>query len=126
MDVEDFAAGTVRFEGGKTLNFTTAWAANAPEEASIRLLGDKAGIDLPQGLFYSGAKINTTIDIMPNKYPGQDFSGHFYIMDNFAQVLQGTAEPVVKPEETINVAAVLEMAYLSSGLNREARADELV
>jgi len=129
MDVEDFAAGSVRFKGGKILNFTTAWAANAPDETSIRLLGDKAGIDLPQGIVYSGIDKNTMLEITPNRYPDQSFFGHFYLVDNLADVLSGKKDEsnlVVKPEETMKVAAILEMAYRSSEENREIRWEELL
>ena len=37
-----------------------------------------------------------------------------YIADNLRKVLNGEAEPVIKPEETINAARIIEMFYKSA------------
>ncbi|MDP2990141.1 MAG: Gfo/Idh/MocA family oxidoreductase, partial [Kiritimatiellota bacterium] len=43
-DVEDYAAGLVRFGPKATLSFEFAWAANSEESAYIELMGDKGGV----------------------------------------------------------------------------------
>lgn len=126
MDVEDFAAGSITFKNGAMMNFTVAWAANAPEETSTRLLGTKGGIDLPNGVFYSGVDNNENLALSENPYKNESFSGHFHIVDNLAAVLKGTAEPIIKPEETVAVAAILEMAVKSSELEREITLEEIL
>jgi len=53
------------------------------------------------------------------------FSGHIYIADNLRKVLKNEAEPDIKPEETINVAGILELFYKSAQLKREVNIEEL-
>ena len=118
MDVEDFSSGTLLFENGARVNFTVAWAANLPESSDIKLSGTKAGILNPQCEIYKGADINEKLETEPNLYDGEVFSGHFYLMDNLRKVLKGEAEPVVTPEETINVARVLESVYQAAESGR--------
>ena len=48
-----------------------------------------------------------------------------YIADNLRKVLRGEAEPIVKPEETINTARILELFYKSAELKREVSLSEL-
>ena len=113
MDVEDFSCGSLSFENGARVNFKVAWAANAPEESSIKLIGTGAGIELPQGTVYRGNETQK-LNLSETRYPGQAFPGHFYLVENLRDVLAGTAEPIVKPEETINTARVLEAVYRSA------------
>ena len=47
------------------------------------------------------------------------------IISNMADVLQNGAEPLVKPEEMLNVAAIIEAFYLSAKEKREIKAEEL-
>ena len=118
MDVEDFACGMLTFENNAKVNFKVAWAANMPEASDIRLVSRKAGIDLPSGRVYfseSGESVLKT-EKCPYDTP---FFGHMYIADNLRSVLKGEAEPVIKPEETINTAAIIDLFYKSAELGGE-------
>lgn len=125
MNVEDFASGSVLFSGGKRMNFSVAWAANAPEETSMRLLGDIGGIDMPANMLYTRCETDKKLDFVPDEYAGEKFPGHFHIIKNICDVLDGKAEPIIKPEETTAVAGILEMSYMSSELNREISLKEI-
>ena len=46
-------------------------------------------------------------------------------MYNLYKCLAGSEEPFVKPEETVNVSAVIEAAYLSASSKREIEIAEL-
>ena len=124
MNVEDFSSGSLCFENGARVNFTVAWAANLPEASDIKLSGRRAGFLIPQCDVYKGADINEKLGTEPNLYEGEPFSGHFYLMDNLRKVLKGEAEPVVTPEETINVARVLEAVYQSAESGKEVVVDD--
>lgn len=119
MDVEDFACGMLNFENGARVSFKVAWAANMPESSDIRLVSRKAGIDLPSCKVYFGEDGEKLLETKKCPY-NSPFSGHIYIADNIRKVLKGEAELAVKPEETINTAAILELFYKSAELNREA------
>jgi len=124
MNVEDFSSGTITFENGARVNFVVSWAANLPEASDIILSGKKLGISLPDCVTYSGADKNEKIETEENLYKDEDFSGHFYLMDNLRKVLKGEEELIVKPEETINVARVLEGAYKSATTGKEVVFDD--
>ncbi len=118
FDVEDFASGSVTFAGGKRVQFKVAWAANLPDETSILLAGDEAGLRLPELTVYGGFAGRQT-DMTPkisvaNPYPNEEFPGHFMLLDNFAAHLRGEAELAVKPEETLSVSKIIGMFYDSA------------
>ena len=126
MDVESFASGSVRFEDGKALSFKVAWAANLRDENNITLAGKNAGIDIESGKVYTDADGIADTAVTPNGFKNEPFFGHFCLVENFADVLDGKAALFIKPEETLNVTAVLEAAYLSAAEGREVRLAEIV
>ncbi len=123
MDVEDFSSGTITFENGSVVTFKVAWAANMPESSDIRIVSKKCGIYLPECKVYSGESdiFNIKTEDCPYDTP---FSGHIYLADNLRKVLKGESEPIVKPQETINVARIIELFYKSAELKREVYANE--
>lgn len=119
MNVEDFSGGSLKFENGACVDFTVAWATNMPEASDILLVGKKCGIDLPKCKIYTGADTITDLKPEPNKYANEKFFGHFYLFDNMRKVFKGEAEPIVKPEETINAARIIEAVYKSAETGKE-------
>lgn len=122
MDVEDFSCGTLKLKNGANVSFKVAWAANMPESSDIRLTGDRAGIDLPSGKIYFGEDGEEILKPKKLIY-NSPFAGHIYIADNLRKVIKGEAEPIVKPEETINTARIIEMFYKSAEIKREVYAE---
>ena len=114
MDVEDMCAGSLFFENGLCVNFKTAWAANLPEESSVRLSGKRAGLTLPEGVIYSGENETQELTIREDEYANEAFSGHFHIIDNIREVLLYGEAPIVKPEETLNVCKIIDLIYKSA------------
>ena len=126
MDVESFSSGYINFENGKALSFKVSWSANLKEENNIVLAGKNCGIDIENGKIYSGADKVEDTTVSPNRFPNEAFSGHFYIVENFAKVLEGSEEMFIKPEETLNVTAIIQAAYLSAELGREVSISEII
>ncbi|MBQ7820800.1 MAG: Gfo/Idh/MocA family oxidoreductase, partial [Clostridia bacterium] len=128
FNVEDFASGSILFEGGVRVNFKVAWAANLPDETSIILSGDRAGIRLPEFALYGDAdKTDTDIrpeDFVDKRFNGLDFSGHYMLFENIAEHLAGKAELIVRPEETLTVSALIDMFYRSAIEKREVYFNE--
>ena len=121
FDVEDFASGSIVFEGGKRINFKVAWAANLPDETSIILTGEKAGIKLPEYDIFGGYSLEKKPEIKyKNPYHNEEFSGHFALFDNIRDYLKGHAELIVKPEETLTVSAIIDLFYKSANNGTEA------
>ncbi len=121
MDVESFSGGNVRFENGATLTFKVAWAANLREENNIVLAGEKCGIDIESKKLYSGAEDIKDLEVEPNGFKDDPFYGHYCLVKNMAEVIKGKAEPFIKPEETLNVTAILEAAYISAKEGKEVK-----
>ena len=125
MNVESFASGSVRFENGASMTFRVSWAANLPEENNIVISGEKCGINLEKRKIYFGEDKEENLSIVPNGFKDEPFFGHFCLVENFANVLKGKEEPFIKPEETLNVTAIIEAAYLSAEKQKEILLKEL-
>ncbi len=130
FEVEEFAAGSIRLEGGARINFKTSWAVNLPNEFGINFAGSKAGLAIPKMELYSTMG-RYQADIKPRifkegKYEGRDFSGHYYLMEDAVNYLLGGGKLPVRPEETLNVAAVIDAFYISAREGREVSASEVV
>ncbi|MBO5059521.1 MAG: Gfo/Idh/MocA family oxidoreductase [Clostridia bacterium] len=124
MDVEDFSSGIITFENNAQVSFKVAWAANMPEASDIRLIGKKRGVYLPECKIYSGE--NSEEHLMPTKIPyDSKFPGHIFLADNLRKALKGEESPIVTPEETINVSAIIDLFYRSAELGREIFMEEL-
>ncbi|MBQ7294508.1 MAG: Gfo/Idh/MocA family oxidoreductase [Clostridia bacterium] len=124
MDVEDFSAGSVKFKNGAMLNFKVAWATNQPEEAGLKLVNKNVGINISACEIYRGMEPVEKLDGIPLEYDGH-FPGHCYLVKNMRDVLKNGADPIVKPEETIACAEIIEAFYRSAELGREVFAEEL-
>lgn len=129
FNVEDFASGSILFEGGKRVNFKVAWAANLPDETSIILSGDKAGIKLPD-FSICGSESSPKPEFLPDafvdeRFKNAEFPGHFRLFENIALHMLGKEALQVKPEETITTSALIDMFYLSAAKQREVFFDEI-
>jgi len=130
FETEEFGAGAIRLEGGGVLNFKVGWAANLPNSTTMSIAGDKAGILVPELKIISSV-CKYQADIEPRwfnegKYKDKVFYGHWYLIENVVDAILGRAELMVKPEETINVAAIIDAFYRSTDLGREVTFKELV
>ena len=130
FETEEFAAGTIRFANDAMLNFKVAWALNLPNSSSISIVGDRAGLMLPEFKLISTLD-KYQADIVPRRfseelpYAGKPFNGHWYLIENYVDALRDRAELIIKPEETLNVTAIIDAFYRSAELHREVRFDEL-
>ena len=130
FEVEEFAAGTIRLCNGGALNFKTSWAVNLPNEYAMRLAGTKAGLLLPEMKLFSTmgqyqADINPRLFPEEEPYASETFPGHHMLAGNLLDhVLEG-GELMVKPEQTLEVTAVIEAYYRSCAENREVLLSEI-
>jgi predicted dehydrogenase len=123
FDVEDFASGYIRLEGGATVGFRTSWAANIPEGVgNTFLVGTEAGLQLrPLTLIRNmgGYQVDITPKVLRDRDVG--FSGHWGAARHFVNVLRGEEEILVKREQVLNVMRVLDSLYQSAAEGREIR-----
>lgn len=131
FEVEEFAAGSIRLENGCTIQFKTSWAVNLPNEYSMSLAGSKAGILLPK-MEILGTMGRFQADIRPRLFPNEErfaneaFPGHFHLFENAVDHIQNGTPLMVKPQETLNVTAIIDAFYRSAEEHREVRASEIV
>lgn len=129
FDVEDFASGSAYFKNGARVNFKVAWAVNLPDETSMKIVGDSAGLSLPSLELYGSAG-SFQSDFFPkvandDKYKTKEFGGHFHLIDHLADVMLKGEPLMIRPEETINTAAFIDLFYRSAELKREVTIDEI-
>ncbi len=118
FQVEDFAWGQLRFEGGLLLSLELSWLALQPEEEFQRVqwFGDRWGALWPAGrLFAHRAGRPWSVQLAP----AHAEKPHRLVVTQFARcVLQGEPEPV-PPEQIATVTAMVEALYRSAASGRE-------
>lgn len=118
IDVEDFAAGLIRFDNGAALSLEVSWLALQPEDEfyKLQLFGAEAGVIWPdQVIVGEDDKIPWDVKLAPAK--GE--KAHRQVIYEFARaVLDDTPVPI-SPEQSATVIAILESLYRSSELGRE-------
>ena len=121
FDVEDLAMGFVRFENGAVLQIEFSWASNiARERRFVELMGTKAGFAIEDSQMKIFSEENgELLDIAPAGMQRDD--GHVRNLMNFVDVLLDGAEPCYKPQQGVDMIAILEGFYNSARLGREVR-----
>ena len=123
FDVEDLAMGFIRFDNGAVLQIEFSWASNIEHERRfVELMGTKAGFAIDGAQMKIFAEENgQLLDIVP---PGtQRDDGHARNLRNFVDVLLDGAEPCYKPQQGVDMIAILEGFYKSAAEGREVRLD---
>jgi len=128
MDVEEFAAGFVRFETGATLMFETAWMLHqGPDvEKRVWLYGSRAGTSFPD------CAVHRTN--LPGRETVSSYGGPFhklrgeYDQDTYSAqfaafadaVLSGSPSPV-PPEESLQAQAIIDAILQSQTTGHEVK-----
>ena len=121
FDVEDFASGYMRLEGGGSLVLRTSWAANVEQGAGTTfILGTEGGLmfDPLRYIANQGRYMSDTVPQVPRE-AGKAFSGHCMYMSHAVKVLRGEEEKIVKREQVLNVIKGLDALYKSAQLGHE-------
>jgi predicted dehydrogenase len=119
FDVEDYAAGFVRFGKKATMSFEIAWAANAPDEAFVEIQGDKGGIRSFDGkpLTVMTEHQGRVADISP-KFP-ERVNGFEVQARKFLAACRGEAPPAATAREGLAVMKLIDAVYASSAAGKE-------
>ena len=118
FDVDDYAAGLIRFENRATLSFEAAWACNAEEESSLELLGTRGGIKAGGGKIILRTEMDNRIADVELFY--DKGKPHFQIqLEKFAAAVRGEGKVPATGEEGLVMMRLLDAIYRSSEVNAE-------
>jgi len=119
-DVEDFAAGFVRFKDGRSLTLACSFLANMEkqEDFSVQLFGTEAGMHWPTfKLFMERNRILEDVEL---NIPQQETEPpHYKELRVFLECVKENKEVPVRVEESIEVIRMLEGIYRSAETNQE-------
>jgi predicted dehydrogenase len=122
-DVDDFAAGLIRFKNGSTMHFTFSWAANTRHEGQyISLYGDKGGARLgmgaPSGFEIYGEDTEHLVDETP--YLPQD---DIYEAEDreFVKCLEKGRKPVANARQGFYIQSIIDAIYRSGRQKRPVK-----
>lgn len=118
-DVEDYATGLVRFGKKTSMSFEIAWAANAPEQSYVEIVGEKAGVRLFEGqpLRILTETATHIADLMPL---APDAGNAFHNQARaFAAACRGECAPSATGEQGLVNMRLIDAVYRSAKLGRE-------
>ena len=118
FDVDDYAAGFVRFGKKTTLSFEVAWAANAEDESWIELLGTKGGVKVGTERTILRTEVDNRIADVELFFNRKN--DRFALeMEKFIAAIQGKGKVAATGEEGLIVMKLLDAIYRSSELDQE-------
>ena len=119
FDVEDYAAGFVRFGTAASMSFEIAWACNAEDGGFIEFLGTKSGVRIFDGkplkiLTEYGERIADVTPYRPDR--GNPFHNQIRA---FLAACRGERPPAATGEEGLTVMKLIDAVYASADTGRE-------
>jgi len=113
IDVEDFAAGFVRFDNGATLLLEASWHANVVESRMVfELVGAKGGAKL-NPLIIATEDRGIVVDVVP-QVPKDKESAYLREVRHFIDCIRRGREPLITGEQGVVVTTILESVYKSA------------
>jgi predicted dehydrogenase len=125
-DVEDFAAGFVRFDNGATLILETSWMLHHDIEGTdmqVWLYGTQGGCHWPRAEFYSSDNPTKQHYNHQLKCGPQVIEAHAQQCIEFAAAIASGAPSPVPPEQSLHVMQILDGIYNSQKAGAEVRID---
>ena len=121
MDVEDFAAGMIRFANGAALTLECSWMLNqkARSDQRIDLFGTRAGAKWPDCEIYDHTDNDYADTKIEVRKTGTE--PHCEAIRAFAEAVAGNRAVPVQPEQTRAVIAILAGLYKSQETGREVK-----
>ena len=121
LDVEDFAAGMVRFANGAAMTIECSFMLNQKSKAEQRidLFGTSAGITWPDCEYYDTTS-RDYVDVTLNVRDSGE-SAHHAEIRAFAEAVIGNKPVPVPPQQSRAVMAILDGLYRSQRTGREVK-----
>jgi predicted dehydrogenase len=127
FDVDDLAAGFIRFENGASLVLEASWASNSEkrEDQSTQLFGLHAGATIrnwDEGYQYEAKIFRGSSDDVSAEYP-QWPDAVETPQQHFCRAILNDTEPMATGEQGLLVMRLLDALYESAATGREVRLD---
>ncbi|HOJ31146.1 MAG TPA: Gfo/Idh/MocA family oxidoreductase [bacterium] len=115
FDVEDLAAGFIRFKNNTTLFLEASWAGNSEVGLKISLFGTKSGVQ-----YWTEAKpplkiygdINGVVTDATTEFPSVNV--YHAEIEHFVNCVRNNIQPITTPEEIITVIKIIQNIYKSA------------
>lgn len=121
MEVEEFGAAFIRFEGDLTLNFKISWAMNLDSLGSTYFLGTKAGLRLsPLELYRDEFGCMTTVTFQGLPQEPDTFKEE--ILD-FIRAIRNHLPSPIPPEQAILTNIIMDAIYRSAEAGEEVKVE---
>ncbi|MBN2451283.1 MAG: Gfo/Idh/MocA family oxidoreductase [Lentisphaeria bacterium] len=117
FDVDDYAAGLVRFGNQATMSFEVAWAANAQDEQMLEILGTKGGLKLGGDMVLLTEVDDLLADVKLNF--AKEGGGFPQQLAKFVAAVQGKAPPPATGEQGVIAMRLIDAIYASSAADAE-------
>jgi predicted dehydrogenase len=121
MNVEDFAAGFVRFKDGSALSLECSWLLNIKEKEYMKvwLMGTEAGAEWPELTVY-GEKAGCLTDTQL-AFPDDKVPAHHLELEAFQNAILHKKPSPVPAEQSLKVQRILDGLYRSQQAGKEVR-----
>jgi predicted dehydrogenase len=121
-DVEDLAAGFVRFDNGAVINLEVSWALNMPPETRVNIVGEKMGA---LTAFDGTLKLFSEVDgkLVDDTREFEDEYMFRTQLQRFVAAVRGEAPVLTPGEHGLTVNRMLEAIYRSAASGKEIRLD---
>ena len=118
IDVEDFSAGVLRFEGGGLLTLEASWLGFQPEDEfrCLQMYGEHLGFVWPENRI-AGERDQKPWDVQLAEATGE--KAHRAVVRAFADAVIEDREVPIPPEQSAMVVAMLEAIYVSAAHGHE-------
>jgi len=125
-DVEDFAAGFVRFDNGATMVVETSWILNheqADGGRKVWVYGTEGGLELPGNRLVKSNYNTKQLYNVELKLMNDEVEPHALECMEFAKAIADGAPSPVPAEQSLQVMQILDGIYRSSAAKQEIRLD---
>lgn len=118
IDVEDFSAGVIRFDGGGLLSLEASWLGFQPEDEfrCLQMYGEHLGFVWPENRI-AGERNQQPWDVQLAPATGE--KAHRAAVRAFADAVLADREVPIPPEQSALVVAMLEAMYISAAHGHE-------
>ncbi|MFC5470275.1 Gfo/Idh/MocA family protein [Cohnella suwonensis] len=122
FDVEDLAAGFIRFDNGASLQIEFSWASNVEEEKKfLEWRGTEGGFSLVNDkLSIFGEDQGVLFDQKP-QFSASAVPQHSANIRHFVECVLGRETPTITPDHGVDMIKILCAIYESAELGREIR-----